>query len=185
MELIVFRNILVSVDGSAHAERALVEAIDIATSSRARLTILTAIPRPCPWAYSPASAAALQSLIADLEREAKATLAAAVAAVPDSTPVTSILSREPIRKALVRQLASGEHDLLVMGSRGRGALTASLLGSVSHYALNHSQIPVLIVHAERRTESPSASPTRTMNEWPSPQPSLPSSSGALSSTAPS
>ena len=30
----------------------------------------------------------------------------------------------------------------------RGALTASILGSVSHYALNHSEVPVLIVHAE-------------------------------------
>ncbi len=180
----MFRNILVSVDGSPHAERALAEAIDIATSSRARLTILTAIPRPCPWAYSPASAAALQSLTADLEQEAKETLATAVATVPDSTPVTTVLTREPIRKALQRELASGHHDLLVMGSRGRGALTASLLGSVSHYALNHSPIPVLIVHAEQATKSPSARRTRTMGAWPTPQPSLPSSSGALNNIAP-
>ncbi len=47
----------------------------------------------------------------------------------------------------------GEYDLLVMGSRGRRALAASLLGSVSHYALNHSPIPVLIVHADGTMES--------------------------------
>ncbi len=28
------------------------------------------------------------------------------------------------------------------------ALSASLLGSVSHYALNHSEVPVLIVRAD-------------------------------------
>jgi nucleotide-binding universal stress UspA family protein len=181
----MFRNILVSFDGSAHAERALAEAIDIATSSRARLTILTAIPCPSSWAYTPASAAALQSLVPELEREAKEALEAAVASVPDSVSVTSILSREPIRKALSRELAAGRHDLLVIGSRGRGALTASLLGSVSHFALSHSPIPVLVVHADQVSESPSASPTRTMSAWPTHQPPLPSSSGALSNTAPS
>ena len=33
-----------------------------------------------------------------------------------------------------------------MGSRGRGALSSSVLGSVSHFALNHSAVPVLIIH---------------------------------------
>jgi hypothetical protein len=62
--------------------------------------------------------------------------------------VTKILTHEPIRDALVARIRSGEHDLVVMGSRGRGALSASLLGSVSHYALNHSQVPVLIIHTD-------------------------------------
>jgi nucleotide-binding universal stress UspA family protein len=142
----MFRNILVCVDGSAHAERALSEAIDLATSERSRLTILTSIPRPPYWACHPITVAGIEPLANDLANEAKAALKAAVDRVPASIPVTKILTREPIREALIARIGSGEHDLVVMGSRGRGALSASLLGSVSHYALNHSQVPVLIIH---------------------------------------
>jgi nucleotide-binding universal stress UspA family protein len=144
----MFRNILVCVDGSAHAERALSEAIDLAAAERSRLTILTSIPRPPYWACNPVTAAGLEPLANDLAAEAKATLKAAVDRVPASIPVTKILTREPIREALMGRIRSGEHDLVVMGSRGRGALSASLLGSVSHYALNHSQVPVLIIHTD-------------------------------------
>jgi nucleotide-binding universal stress UspA family protein len=144
----MFRNILVLVDGSAHADRALTEAIDLATAERSRLTILTAVSRPPYWACTPTTAAGIESLTTDMANEAKATLRAAVDRVPDSLPVTQILTEEPIREALIDRIKSGDHDLVVMGSRGRGALTASFLGSVSHFALNHSHVPVLIVHTD-------------------------------------
>jgi nucleotide-binding universal stress UspA family protein len=141
----MFHNILVCVDGSVHAERALEESIDLAVAGQARLTILTAIPRPPYWAAAPGTIPSLEPLTTDLARDSRRTLRAAVERVPESVPVTSILSEKPIREALIQRLRSGDHDLLVMGSRGRGAFTASVLGSVSHYALNHSPVPVLIV----------------------------------------
>ncbi|HEX4009652.1 MAG TPA: universal stress protein [Solirubrobacteraceae bacterium] len=155
----MFRNILVCVDGSAHAERALTEAIDLAEAERSRLTILTAIPHPPYWACTPSTVTGIQSLADDLAREARDALRAAVDRVPASIPVTKILTREPIRDALMERIKSGRHDLVVMGSRGRGALTSSLLGSVSHYALNHSQAPVLIVHAEEETAGAADAPS--------------------------
>ncbi len=131
-----------------HADRALTEAIELAELTNGRLTIITAVVHPAAWANTPAAAAAAAPLAIELESEAGETLRHAVDRVPASIPVTKVLTHEPVRRALLGQLTSGEHDLLVMGSRGRGALSASLLGSVSHYALNHSPIPVLIVHAE-------------------------------------
>ncbi len=144
----MFRNILVAADGSRHAQRALAEAIDIAEAGHGRLTILTSIPRPPAWISTPSTAAASAPLALQLEAESAEALEHAVGRIPASVPVTKILTHEPIRDALLERIASGHHDLLVMGSRGRGAITASLLGSVSHYALNHAPIPVLIVHAD-------------------------------------
>jgi nucleotide-binding universal stress UspA family protein len=144
----MFHNILVSVDGSAHAQRALDEAIDIARAGNGRLTLLTAVNRPPAWAASSVAASAAAVTALDLEREAVDVMRQAVDRIPADVPVTTLISRKPIRTALAKAVACGDFDLLVMGSRGRRALTASLLGSVSHYALNHSPIPVLIVHAD-------------------------------------
>lgn len=146
----MFHNILVSVDGSAHAERALSEAIDIAVASNARLTILTAIPKSPTWMCASLAVPAPPPLDRELERESQQILRAAERSVPESVPVTTILTRDPIRDALQKRIVDGCHDLLVIGSRGRGAFKASLLGSVSHHALNHSPIPVLVIHADER-----------------------------------
>jgi nucleotide-binding universal stress UspA family protein len=171
----MFRNILVSVDGSPHAQRALDEAVDIARAGRGRLTILTAVNQPPAWAASSiaAGAAALSAL--DLEREAVQVMREAVKHVPDDVPVTTLISRRPIRSALIKAAAFGDYDLLVMGSRGRRALAASLLGSVSHYALNHSPIPVLIVHADPE-EAPRSFAARG---WPSQDPPAEASGPAI------
>jgi nucleotide-binding universal stress UspA family protein len=144
----MFHNILVCVDDSLHAERALGEAIDLALAGRGRITLLTSVPRPPIWAASPATIGAVEPLASELQREAEATLRTAVERVPKEIPVTTVLSQKPIREALLKRLSCGGYDLLVMGSRGRGALTASVLGSVSHFALNHANVPVLIVHAD-------------------------------------
>lgn len=144
----MFRNILVCVDGSSQSDQALSQAIDLADSEHSRLTIITAISRPPYWACTPMTAAGVEPLAADMAREAEQALRAAVDRVPESIPVTKILTREPIREALIHQIKTGNYDLVVMGSRGRGALTSSVLGSVSHFALNHSQVPVLIVNAD-------------------------------------
>jgi nucleotide-binding universal stress UspA family protein len=142
----VFHNILVSVDGSAHGERALSEAIDIAVASNARLTILTAIPKSPTWMCASLAVPAPPPLDRELERESQDILRAAEQRVPKCVSVTTILTRKPIREALQTRITEGNHDLLVIGSRGRGALKSSLLGSVSHHALNHSPIPVLVIH---------------------------------------
>tara|TARA_B110001454_G_C12362570_1_gene284918 strand:+ start:91 stop:513 length:423 start_codon:yes stop_codon:yes gene_type:complete len=51
-------------------------------------------------------------------------------------------------KTTIEKLANDTHmkiDMIIMGSRGRGYVKGSLLGSVSKYVLDKSKIPVLII----------------------------------------
>jgi nucleotide-binding universal stress UspA family protein len=149
-ERIMFHNILVAVDGSPEADQALAQAIDLAESEHTRLTIITSVPRPSSIAYIGFSGVPLAELDAEGRAWADDVLRRARDRVPDDLPVTTILTEKPIRTALIEQIRDGTHDLVMMGSRGRGALRSGLLGSVSHYILNHSPIPVLIIHPHAR-----------------------------------
>ena len=144
----MFHNILVAVDGSAHADRALTEAIDLAHASNARLTIMTAAGEPRTGAMvalaSGAAAALGPAMLADAER----ILRTAADRVPDDISVTTIVTEQPIRQAILKRIDEGHHDVVVMGSRGRGTVRSAVLGSVSHHILHHSPVPVLIVHED-------------------------------------
>jgi nucleotide-binding universal stress UspA family protein len=148
----MFRHILVAIDGSDHARQALVEAIDLARATDATLTIMTVVPKANPWAlgggyYVPVN---LDDLQRQAERNYERTLGAAIAAwVPDDMPVTGIVRRGAVAPTIVEQAVAGNHDLVVVGSRGRGELRSLLLGSVSHDVLQSSPVAVLVVHATR------------------------------------
>lgn len=144
----MFHNILVAIDGSLDADQALIQAIDLAECEHARLTLFSAVVTPTAAAYAGVSGQVVAELARDAQAGTEAILRTAVERVPDQVSASTVLSSEPARPALIDQIETGHHDLLVMGSRGRGAVRSVLLGSVSHYVLHHSPIPVLIVHAE-------------------------------------
>jgi nucleotide-binding universal stress UspA family protein len=148
----MFHNILVAVDGSVDADEALAHAIDLAESEHTRLTLMTSVAEPPPSAYLIAGEET-GHLIENARAQAEAILRRARDRVPDDLPVTTVVTDQPIKAALICRIKQAHHDLIVMGSRGRGAVRAALLGSASHYVLNHSPVPVLIVHADRSPQS--------------------------------
>jgi nucleotide-binding universal stress UspA family protein len=144
----MFHNILVAVDGSSHAEQALTQAIDLAGSEHTALPLMTAVASAPAVSCLVVAGEATGTLIADARVQAETILRQARNRVPDDMPVTILLTEEPIQTALIRQINDHHHDLVVMGSRGRGPVRSALLSSVSHYVLHHSRAPVLIVHAD-------------------------------------
>jgi nucleotide-binding universal stress UspA family protein len=147
----VFRSILAAIDGSAHASRALDEAADLARATGATLTVLTSVPDLATWTSIGAGYAgvSLQSLVDQTEKECRTLLDDAAQRVGDGVEVAKVLAHGPAGPAIVDQVGAGGHDLVVMGSRGRGDVAALLLGSVSHHVVHAAPVAVLIVHAQR------------------------------------
>ncbi|HYA00170.1 MAG TPA: universal stress protein [Candidatus Binatia bacterium] len=143
----MFHNILVPIDGSPHAAAALDEAIDLARCQHARVTLLCAW-RPFTWYGGEASAMVdVQQLEQDIEAESRHTLELARERVPQGLEVETLVVCERPADAILQEVERGGHDLIVMGSRGRGSLRSLLLGSVSLSVLHRSHVPVMIVHA--------------------------------------
>ena len=148
----MFLNILVAVDGSAHADRALDEALDLARALNSRLTLISVASRTS-WRFMAGPYTGLLPTQDDADKEAQATLREAAARLDDEMPVTTIVGQGAAAAAIITHASDGGHDRIVRGSRGRGGAAAALLGSVSHSVLNHSHGPVLIVHAEHEATS--------------------------------
>ncbi|WCB96472.1 hypothetical protein DSM104299_05231 [Baekduia alba] len=145
----MFRNLLLGLDFSAAADRALTEAIELAERHGGRLTILTAIPEVRGWAAGPVeSVTAANELNAQLEREAVALQHRAVDRVPDCLPVSTIIRRDAARRALMDQLKCGCYDGLVLGSSTTGRVRCSR--SLTRYLVRHAGVPVLVADGEGR-----------------------------------
>jgi nucleotide-binding universal stress UspA family protein len=143
----MFTSILVGIDRSEHAHVALSQAIDIARTQHASLTVLVAYSTLMPWgAVAPLPQVAVDEFVASVQGEAQAVADEARGTIPAEVHAEVLVVEAEPAIALLDQSVTGHHDLIVVGSRGRGDAESFLLGSVSHAVLNHSRVPVLIVH---------------------------------------
>lgn len=142
-----YRHVLVAFDGSPEAQLALEHAIALAQNYRARL-MLVAVVAPPPllaWQAPGGMKAVHDSEQTELEGE----LRAAADRVPDDLSVaTRLLDGDPAREIL-RAARDGDYDVIVLGSRGRGRVTAALLGSVSNRVMHDAEVPVIVIHRPR------------------------------------
>jgi nucleotide-binding universal stress UspA family protein len=144
----VFRHVLCAYDGSAAAEAALDEAIDLAEAMRARLAIVSVIEKPPPGVA--AAGVDPQALAQTIEHEAADRLRAAADRVPDDVPLTTMLRIGHAGKQILKAAEEVRADVLVLGTRGRGRMTANVFGSVAADVHYHTRLPMLVV--SRRDE---------------------------------
>jgi nucleotide-binding universal stress UspA family protein len=143
----MFKSILVGVDRSDHAWAALKEAVDIARSESSALTVLVVYSTNLYWIASvPMDQTTVDEYLASVHGDAQRLADEVADAIPKELNAQVLMVDGNPAQSLIDQAVSGGHDLIVVGSRGRGDATSLLLGSVSHAVLHHSRVPVLIVH---------------------------------------
>jgi nucleotide-binding universal stress UspA family protein len=138
--------IVVGVDGSASAQQALEVAFEQAQSRGCALRAVRGYALPIP-----PRGVDMPPLLYDRNavRDAAAEdLNAALAPWREKYPdveVQALAGSGSAAKNLVE--LSGEAGLLIVGSRGHGAIVGTLLGSVGLQLLHHADCPVMIVHS--------------------------------------
>jgi nucleotide-binding universal stress UspA family protein len=88
---------------------------------------------------------------AQLDADEQIKLASERVAGSDTVTCTSAVACGPASQMLVEQ--ARDSALVVMGSRGHGALSRAVLGSVSSSVLHHATCPVTIVPEPRATDT--------------------------------
>lgn len=143
----MFTSVLVGFDRSQHAHVALAQAVDIARTQKASLTVLVAYSTLMPWGpVAPLPQSAVDEFVAGVRTDAEAIADEARSTIPVDVPAEVVVVDAAPAQALLDRATTNHHDLIVVGSRGRGDAESFLLGSVSHAVLGHSRVPVLIVH---------------------------------------
>ena len=139
-----YRHVLVAFDASPEAQLALAHAVAMAQVYRAKVALVAVVPPPplLSW-QAPGGMRGIHE--AEQEELGKA-LREAADGVPDDLSVTTqLLDGDPARE-LLRLARDGDFDVIVMGSRGRGRVTAALLGSVSNRVMHDAGVPVIVIH---------------------------------------
>lgn len=135
------RQILVGLDGSPGADAALAWARQTALESGDQLVLVHSWGGMVGLGMEAPVAEQLSDIGRDLLDQAAARL------IPSGLDVAARLDFGPPEATLVQ--LSGTHDLLVVGSRGRGSLAGLLLGSVSQHCVTNADCPVAVVHSHR------------------------------------
>jgi len=159
----VYRRILVPLDGSDRAERALKHASELAHGRSGHLLLLhvvepPVIAGPVVAAGAPGTTASPQLITLDdamtrAQEEAQRYLEGKKSELDaESVSCEILLEQGGVVQKIAEAAEKSEVDLVVMTSHGRSGLAAAFFGSVAIGVLHRLEKPILLIRADRDAE---------------------------------
>jgi nucleotide-binding universal stress UspA family protein len=144
------KKILIATDGSAPAQEAVAFGLELAAEQGAQpyvIHVAAAIDMLPVAGYGLGPAAGVPHELNDHDR-ASLEAAAELAAEKDLEAKAHLTTGNPVDE-IVAYADDIDADLIVIGSRGHGAIASALLGSVSRGVLHEARRPVLVVRGSQ------------------------------------
>jgi nucleotide-binding universal stress UspA family protein len=143
----MFKHILVPTDGSDLADKAAMQAIEVAKSLGSKLTFLRVMAPPAPIVIEGVVVAYPAEELRAQMKERIATHLAGLDAAAKAAGVASAsthVEHDQPWKAIIETAERVGADLVMMGSHGRKGVAALVIGSETHKVLTHTTLPVLV-----------------------------------------
>jgi nucleotide-binding universal stress UspA family protein len=141
------KRILIATDGSNGAGHALEQGLELASQVGADVVVVYARPSPTSFLGAPY----YQDVITEEAQHARGVITDAklYATRYDVEVDYEVIEGDPV-EAILSIARSRDVDLIVVGSRGLGAVTSLVVGSVSNAILHQADRPVLVAKAPVR-----------------------------------
>ncbi|HEV2702795.1 MAG TPA: universal stress protein [Steroidobacteraceae bacterium] len=151
----MYAKILVPVDGSVAAKLGLQEAVKLAHSLNARISLVHVVDI-YPVLTCDVAAASYDVVFDMLRANGAQLLKEAVAVVSHEGILgdSALLEGRDLQvgECIVRQAREFKADLIVCGTHGRRGVRRLVMGSDAEYIVRHSTVPVLLVRKPDATE---------------------------------
>src|SRR6266567_312211 len=145
--VMMFQRILVPLDGSSRAERALAVAARVARVSGGSIHLLQVVSPPIDYGGGLAQAPLLTEQVIETELSVSSSYLDRVAKARELTGIettTGVLFGLPAQAILV-EAESQSVDLIIICSHGRTGFTRWVLGSVAQKVVRQSPVPVFVL----------------------------------------
>lgn len=145
---VMYKRILLPLDGSPLAEQVLPHAIAIAERFQSELVLLQVlIPLPRPPTTAQAAIQRAEKATADIVREYLERVAAHVQEGGITVKIVTLVGRPHMQ--IIQYAETNPVDLIVLCTRGQSGLSRWMMGSVSDRVVRGADVPVLLVRAQK------------------------------------